>query len=241
MFTWIYKCFCLTGPIFLLFSLLSCGNSGSDLGNEVLIRAGDRVVTTLDFNEAFEIAKTAYSHNIREQPEELRKAQLRVLDQLIVELVLLKRAEELGISVSDAELKKAVDRIKKDYPEGEFEEALLEFAVSYESWESGLKTRLIMEKVIDEELKNRITITPEDIAEYYKKNYQGKASEPDSPQGTEDINEAIVRQLRSNKAEKNYNTWIEDLKIKYAIKINKEQWKKITGSSSIKQDGTDDS
>ena len=85
--------------------------------------------------------------------------------------------------------------------------------------------------MIDQELKNRITITPEDISEYYKKNYQGKAPESDSPQASEDINESIVKRLRSEKAEKNYNTWIEDLKQKYAIKINNEQWKKISGSS----------
>ena len=238
---WSLKFFGLIWPIIFFLSLLGCEKNGSDLGNEVLIRAGDKVVTTLDFNEAFEIAKTAYSNDIKGQPEELRKAQLRVLNQLIVELVLLKRAEELGISVSDAELKKHVDQIKKDYPEGEFEETLLEFAVSYESWENRLKTRLTMEKVIDEELKNRITITPEDISEYYKKNYQGKAPDSDSPQASEDINESIVKRLRSEKAEKSYNTWIEDLKQKYAIKINNEQWKKISGSSRFKQNGTDDS
>lgn len=233
--------FWLIWPIFLLFFLPGCGQNGSDLGKEVLIRVDDKVVTALDFNEAFEIAKTAYTHNIKEQPEELRKAQLRVLNQLIVELVLLERAEELGISVTDVELNKAVTRIKSDYPEGEFEEALLEFAVSYDSWESRLKTRLTMEKVIDEELMNRISITPEDIAEYYKKNYQGQRPETDSPQTSEDINESIVKQLRSEKAEKDYKSWIEDLKQKYAIEINSEQWEKITGSKSIKPSGTDDS
>ena len=233
--------FWLIWPIFLLFFLPGCGQNGSDLGKEVLIRVDDKVVTALDFNEAFEIAKTAYAHNIKEQPEELRKAQLRVLNQLIVEVVLLERAEELGISVTDVELNKAVTRIKSDYPEGEFEEALLEFAVSYDSWESRLKTRLTMEKVIDEELKNRISITPEDIAEYYKKNYQGQRPESDSPQTSEDINELIVKQLRTEKAEKDYKFWIEDLKQKYTIEINSEQWEKITGFKSIKPSGTDDS
>ena len=98
-----------------------------------------------------------------------------------------------------------------------------------------------MEKVIDEELKNRISITPEDIAEYYKKNYQGQRPESDSPQTSEDINELIVKQLRTEKAEKDYKFWIEDLKQKYTIEINSEQWEKITGSKSIKPSGTDDS
>jgi len=224
--------FWLIGPIFFLFLLPGCEQKGSHLENEVLIRAGDRVVTVHDFKQAFEIAKTAYAHNIREQTEDLRKAQLRLLNQLIVETVLLERAEELGISITDAEVERAVSEIKSDYPAGEFEETLLEFAVSYDSWESRLKTRLTMEKVIEKELEDRITLTPEDIAEYYKKNYQGKNTDSDPAQTSEDINEAIVKQLRRKKAEDAYETWIEELKKKYAVEINSEQWEKI---NSIKE------
>ena len=53
-----------------------------------------------------------------------------------------------------------------------------------------------MDKVIEEELAGKITITPEDISEYYQKHYQGRETESDSGQSAEDINEAIVKQLR---------------------------------------------
>jgi hypothetical protein len=150
-------------------------------------------------------------------------------------MILLEEAQKLGISVTDAELEKAVSEIKSDYPEGEFEKTLLEFAVSYDSWKSRLKNRLIMAKVIDEELANRITISPEDISEYYKKHYQGREMESESGQTSEDIDEAIVKQLRSQKAEEQYNSWIEALKAKYAVEINSELWEKITGSKSIEE------
>jgi hypothetical protein len=142
-------------------------------------------------------------------------------------MILLERAAEIGISVTDIELEKAVAAIKSDYPPGEFEETLLEFAVSYDTWESRLKTRLTMEKVIEKELENRITITPEDIAEYYKNNFQGKNSESESTPASGDINEIIVKQLRREKAEESYKPWIEELKAKYEIEINGEQWEII--------------
>ena len=145
-------------------------------------------------------------------------------------MILLERADEIGISVTDIELEKAVAAIKSDYPSGEFENTLLEFAVSYETWESRLKTRLIMEKVIEKELENRITITPEDIAAYYKKNFQGKKGESESTPASGDINEIIVKQLRRETAEERYKTWIEDLKTNYKIEINNEQWEKFAGS-----------
>ena len=222
----LFKTIWLIGPISFLFLFSGCGEKGSGLGNEVLIRVGDRVVTVLDFNEAFEISKIAFD-STSEQADDLREAQLRLLNELILEVILLERADEIGISVTDSELEKAVAAIKSDYPPGEFEETLLEFAVSYDTWESRLKTRLTMEKVIEKELENRITITPEDIAEYYKKNFQGKKDESDSTPAAGDINEIIVKQLRREKAEESYKTWIEELKTKYEIEINNEQWEKM--------------
>ena len=230
-----FKTIWLIGPVSFLFLFLGCGEKGPDLGNEVLIRVGDRVVTILDFNEAFEISKIALTHGAGEQSEDLRKAQLKLLNELILEMILLERAHEIGISVTDVELEKAVAAIKSDYPSGEFEKTLLKFAVSYETWESRLKTRLIMEKVIEKDLENRITITPEDIAAYYKKNFQGKKGEPESTPASGDINEIIVKQLRREKAEDSYKTWIEELKTKYEIEINREQWEKIAGPQSNKE------
>lgn len=227
-----FKILGLIVPVSFFFLFLGCGEKDSGLGKEVLARAGDRVVTVLDFNEAFEISKIALGSTTSEPSEDLRKAQLRLLNELILEMILLERAHEIGISVTDVELERAVAAIKSDYPSGEFEATLLEFAVSYETWQSRLKTRLIMEKVVENELENRITITPEDIAEYYKENFQGKQGESEDSPASGDINEIIVKLLRREKAEKSYKAWIEELKANYDIEINGEQWEKITGSPS---------
>jgi len=223
------------GPVFLLLLLAACGPREAEPENQVLIRVRDRVVTVLDFTKAFEIAETAYSNNIRQQSEELRKAKLRLLNQMTVEMILLERAEELGVNITDAQLAQAVNEIKSDYPEGQFEETLLEFAISYDSWESRLKARLIMEAVIEKELKDRISITPEDIADYYQKNYPGRDANPESAEPTEDINEVIVKNLRREKAEEAYQSWIKELKDKYVVEINSEQLERITGSKSIEE------
>jgi hypothetical protein len=151
---------------------------------------------------------------------------------MIIEMILLEKAQEIGITVTDAELEAAVSAIKNDYPAGEFEETLLEFAVSFDTWKNRLKTRLIIDKVIEKELENQITITPEDISDFYQKNYQGKKVETGPNPASGDINKIIVKQLRRKKAEEGYKAWIEELKAKYQIEINGEQWIKISGSPS---------
>lgn len=223
-------------PVFLLLAFAGCEPEEPDMGKEVLIRVGDRVMTVLDFNSAFEIAKIAYDDNIKENPEDMTNARIRLLNQLTVEMVLLERAEELGLGVSEVELEKAVSAIKSDYPEGEFDKTLLEFAVSYEAWENRLRNRLIIDKVIEEELNSRITITPEDIADFYEKNYQNQGENAGSTHDSEDINEAIVIQLRRIKAEESYHSWVEELRGKYEIEVNRDQWERLTGSKRIGQD-----
>ena len=207
-----------------------CMNSGSSPDNEPLIRVQDRILTVLDFKKACEIAKTEYPHNLEDEPEDFRNARLRLLNQLVVEMIILERAEELGLSISNDEIQKAVSEIKSDYPEDTFEKALLEFAVSYESWEAQLKNRLLMQKVIDNELKNQIVITPEDIARYYERNPQATDSDADSINQTQEINENIIKHLRQEKAEQAYKIWLKELKRKYSIEINSTHWEKLSGS-----------
>jgi hypothetical protein len=231
----------LIGSILIFLLPAGCEQPNSDYGNEELLRVGDRVLTVHDFNEALEISKTAYAHNIRQQSEDLREAQIRLLNQLIVEMLILERGEERGISLTDEELENAVSDIKSDYPEGEFEKTLIEFAVSYDAWLSRLKTRLTVRKVVDEELKNRISISAGDISDYYKNNYQGKKNESDTMPASEDINETIVKQLRRQKAEQAYNSWIEELKAVYPIEINSEQWDRISAPQKNDENEADGS
>ena len=230
-----YKCIFPAGVFLIICTLAGCDDYGSDLdsvpGDNYLIRVGDRVVTIVDFNRAFEIVKAAYSHNALQEPDSCRGAKLRLLSQLIEEMIILERAKELNIGISDSELEEAVAQIKEDYDDNAFEQTLLEQAVSYHLWEKELERRLLIEKVVERELKKNVAITPEDISNYYENHYKGHDGQsalsagPDKADG--DLNRIIVKQLRRKKAEEAYKPWIENLRKKYLIEINKKEWGKI--------------
>jgi parvulin-like peptidyl-prolyl isomerase len=216
---------------FITFLFLgACSGHDNGTGDEYLIRIGERVVTVADFRRAFEIAKTAYPYSSMQNPEDIKDTQLRLLNQMTEEMILLQRASELSIRVSDVEVKQAVDKIKSDYPDDVFEETLLEYAVSYKSWESGLKTRLLMEKLVEQELKDEIVITADEIAAFYKELYDDDPSQPGEMQNSGDIEEIIVKQLRRKKIELAYKTWIEKLRKQYTVDINREEWDKLLKS-----------
>jgi hypothetical protein len=217
-------------PLLVAIALVGCTGSKSEDQDEYLIRVGDNVVTVLDFNKAFEIAKTAYSHNMMQDPAAFREAQLRLLNQMTEELILFERAKELNISVSEQEVDKTIAKIKSDYPDDVFEQVLLEYAVSYQSWKKGLQTRLLMEKLVVQELKDQIVITAEDIEKYYEQNYKGDGLQTEFAEKSKDINEKIINHLRRKKTEKAYKTWLERIQKRYNIEINKEQWENIVSS-----------
>lgn len=230
MTRWVYNLAILLGVLVSLCAWAACSDYKSRAEKEYVIRVGDRVVTVLDFNKAFEIAKAAYHHNAMQDPKILKEARVRLLNQMTEEMIIMKRAQELGIEISRAELDKAIANIKGDYPEEVFQETLLENAVPYNSWEQGIKNRLLIKKVVDKELAENITITPDEISEYYKENYQGEGLTSDFKNRSININEVIIKNVRRKKIEAAYKSWIKELRNKYPIEINRVQLEKIVGS-----------
>ncbi|OEU70926.1 MAG: hypothetical protein BA864_12380 [Desulfuromonadales bacterium C00003093] len=223
------------GALLIFYILTGCADSGVDsrtgIGDEYLIRIGDRVATVTDFNRSLEIVKTAYPHNSLRNHDKLRDIQLRLLNQMIEEMILLERAAELNIRISDTEVEKAVADIKADYDGAVFEQTLLEHAIPYSSWEKGLKARLLMEKVVTRELEEQIDITREDIVKYHKEHYLDTGNTTDLDEESDeihgDIYKMIVKRLRREKAEQAYKPWIKKLQKKYLVEINMEQWGRI--------------
>jgi hypothetical protein len=222
-----YKLSSILTALLILCVLTACADPEIKHGDEYLIRVGERITTIDDFNRAFEIVKTAYPHNVLKGSACLREARLSLLNQLVEQMIILERAGEQNICISDSEFEEVIEGIKKDYPEGEFDKTLLEYAISYQSWKEALKNRLLIEKVIAEELEKKVIITPKSISEYYERNYDSFFLNPGSKENPANINEVVVKHLRREKAEEAYRDWIKKLKKNYKIEINKDRWEEI--------------
>jgi FKBP-type peptidyl-prolyl cis-trans isomerase (trigger factor) len=210
---------------------LGCSPSGSERTEDCLVRVGNRKFSAHDFLQAFELAKTARPDSLEKNPSALQEAREQLLNEISVELVMLNHAEEVGISVSDAELDAAVAAIKADYPPGAFEQTLIESAVPFETWKKRLRSRLLMDKLLQAELSQRIAITPEEVAAYYAQHYQGKAGGADSDEKFQRLKETIVADLQRKKLEDGFGDWINGLKQKYPVEVNQQLWAELTEQS----------
>lgn len=201
----------------------------------LLIQMDGQGVTLKEFDRAFETTRIAYGENCDDEalnPLLLKNARLRMLSQMVQELVVERRASELGISLNDEELTRAVESIKKDYQDNEFEEMLLESAIPFALWEERLRARLLMEKVIKRDLAETVTITAPDIEAYYKAHEAEFAVDSEKPPQDE-LKHRIVKRLRREKIEAAYPQWIESLRERYQVDVNWELWNG-TAASDVK-------
>ena len=221
----------IIGTLLIVCILTGCKDSGegflSESGDEYLIRVKDSVVKLCDFNTALENLEAIYPINALQDDFVLKEARVRLLNQLIEETILAERAKELNLEISDSELENAISNIKKDYPDNNFDLIFIQNAISYNLWVKGLKSRLLMEKIIKKDLVDKVNITSENISDYYEEYYKENRLNSNFHEEGNDLNRKIIRHLRRQKAEKAYKEWIGHLKQEYTIEINHKLWEKI--------------
>jgi FKBP-type peptidyl-prolyl cis-trans isomerase (trigger factor) len=190
---------------------------------------GEGSISVSEFRQSEEAAaEEAFpgEHNIEiSVREEMR---MRVLNQLTEELLIAEKARTLGIQVSEEEINLSIEAIKADYPDNTFEETLLENAVSFDIWKQKLIRRLLIDKVIQQELVDNVKITSSDVSEYVKKHF------PQGPPEKEDMNgfnQRVVHHLRQQKAEQAYKEWLDKLRVEFPVEVNREQWRLLKEES----------
>ncbi len=143
------------------------------------------------------------------------------------------------------------------------EQILLENAISYSFWEKRFKKNMIMEKLIDQELKQKLEITPQDIVQFYKTYNKLAIDSENNPTvlneiadekelNEKDLNEKelnekelnekelnekdLISRLRMQKTQEKYYEWIQNLYQAYPVEINKDKLKNFLIDIKDKED-----
>jgi len=206
-----------------------CSRSSQDeVPTQFLIKTDLISVSSSEFSEELELKKAAYPYNIKEFPEEYNEMVIHLINILSEEIALLSAALEKQVTVSDEELESAEKEFKHDYPGESFNLVLLENAIPYSLWKKKFKTNLIIDKLIDQELRQKIAITPEDIVLFYKNQKpQFEISDPvenNNPTGHKINREKmLIKRLRMKKTQESYDRWVKDIYDIYPVEINRDE------------------
>jgi len=104
--------------------------------------------------------------------EESLSLMLNILDALINNQILLERAQKLGLQASDGEVEDKFTESKSPYTEDEFQRQLQDQHLTVDDLKNDIREELSIQKLINREVVAKITITDQDVADFYNQNRQ---------------------------------------------------------------------
>ncbi len=99
--------------------------------------------------------------------EELQRS---FLVQLIDRELIHGEARRLGITLTEEDVDVALQGYRQDYPGTSFETMLQERGLTLVSWREELKESLIMEKLLEQAVYAKVTVTDDEVTVYFKAN-----------------------------------------------------------------------
>ena len=142
----------------------------------------DRVVAIVNqevitWSELYRSMETDAQPGVRTLSEEERmkvfkKNEAGFLENLINFKLQLQEAKEFGIRVSDSELQEAIDGIKNKYKMSEiqFQESLKAEGYSFDDYKKRLREQIIINKVVNQQVRNKVLVTDQDIDAFIRDN-----------------------------------------------------------------------
>lgn len=96
-----------------------------------------------------------------------RRLEEEILDALITEKMILQRARELGLSVSETELEARLLEIRGDYGENFFD-LLVRQNVRYDEWREAMKKEMLFEKLVAADVHAAIRVSEDEAEDYFQ-------------------------------------------------------------------------
>jgi parvulin-like peptidyl-prolyl isomerase len=106
---------------------------------------------------------------------EMRKA---VLESLVRQQLVSKRARELSIELMPEELTREEARLRRGLDQASFEASLAAQGISYGQWQKVLARELLIKKTLDLALASQIVVGADEVRQYYKE-HKDQFNQPD--------------------------------------------------------------
>ncbi len=164
----------LTAALALTAVLPTATASAAELLEGIVVRVGDRIVTRTQYERRLRDMYAEIDHNAPAERRAAMKetARLGLTNELISELLIKDRADRLAITVTDAELKEAIGRLKQQYgitTDEQFEQSLKSSGLSRAEMEARLRDTLTTNKVFGRELRSREQLSDSELRDRYNR------------------------------------------------------------------------
>jgi peptidyl-prolyl cis-trans isomerase SurA len=169
--------------LIVLFSACTTVSNAAVLLDRVVAIVNQEVVT---WSELYRDMEAEASQNVKDMSaadrlKALKGSEASFLDSLINFKLQVQEAKNLGMGVSDAELKEAIDGIKKKYAmtDSTFNDSLKKEGFTLDGYKRRLREQILVGKAVTSQVRNKILITDAEVKKFlgHNKTYASESEE----------------------------------------------------------------
>ncbi len=141
--------------------------------NRIILRVNDRIATLYDYefrrDERLRAIQAA-DLDPAERAEAVRTLGAEVLSNMLDELLVLSRADQIGYTPTPGEISQAVQRARNNFgiqDDEQFQRALASSGMTPEAFEKQVTMNLRVSQVMGQEVQQRVQLDEEDLRRYY--------------------------------------------------------------------------
>ena len=156
------------GVIIFICTLLLSGLSSANVLLDMVVAVVNQDVIT--WSELYKAMEADASPEVKKMSKDEKRRVLKQNEALFLETLInvklqLQEADKMGVRVSDAEVKEAIDSIKKKYSmsDAAFTESLKGEGFTFEEYKKRLQQQIIISKTVNALIKSKIVITDEEV------------------------------------------------------------------------------
>lgn len=137
---------------------------------KVVAEVNGEDITTKDLEEAMRMKLSSQLVQGVISPLALQRLKEEVLSEAINGLLIEQRAEKLSIKVSKQEIDDSLAELKESYEGSASSGVLVGIKINDAQWKKYFKKRRLYEKVIEKDVYDRISVSEEEVREFYVAN-----------------------------------------------------------------------
>ena len=144
--------------------------------NRVILRVNDEIATLYDYEtlKRQQLGAIAQSQLPEERKQEMvARIGVDTMRQLFEEMLLLSRAEQLGVEVPNSAVEAAVRNSMAGFGIDsleDFDAALRRQGMTLLGWTEQMRRNMVSREVMGREIRERVTLEEEDLRRYYRAN-----------------------------------------------------------------------
>lgn len=144
----------------------------SPLPSQVVAIVNGEEITTSELVERLHVATSQLDKTSAIDQYTLNRLRENALQEIVNKRLIAQKATEQNVTVTDEEFQQLVQQVQEEYTSTDIRQILQDQGQSYDEWERDQREALLLEKLIDLNMTSLITVSPDEIRQYYERNQE---------------------------------------------------------------------